>query len=1004
MSRSTWAAIGALIAAGAVAQPVMLPAPLAVAALISLALWLARGALQTGQSRQQASMRLAAMLLAAVAVGARGLAAGSPPTQGLPAGDGPWPGVVIAVGSPLDGDQRATLRILGATGPAVSARLPRYPILNAGDEVLVQGVLRPPPDTDYGRYLERTGVAATLRSRTLELVRRPTDPGAALDGLRRSLADAVAMVVPEPEAGLAAGILLGLRDRVDRDLAASYTTAGVSHVVAISGWNIAIVAAIVAALASRLSRRWRVASTLVVVAGYVLLVGTSPSVVRAAIMASIVLLARESGRSGRAATALGLTVVVLLLIEPVMLQDAGFQLSALATAGLLAWSAPLTRWIEHGTSGRLPGWVTEGLGVSLAAQAATLPVVVGTFGRLALVSPLVNLAVAPIVPVAMAGGALALVAGVPALLVGAAPPLGLLGAIGWLPLTAMDRIVTVAAALPMASVDLPQPLDIAAAILTSGALLAVAGRRRIRKLAGHGAVSPLRADTGNRPGRRTLGRPVLALAAAVALLVACWSIAVAQPPGIARLTVLDVGQGDAILVESSRGGRMLVDGGPDPERLLHVLDARLPPWDRRLDLVVATHPHEDHVAGLPVLLDRYRVGEVLLNGLPGTGPGSAALAERLALGRVAHRVLSTGDSIAFDDISFVVLWPDAGSIPATTLDDGSAINNTSLVLLGATAGKRFLLTGDIEVEVETRLVARGIGRVDLLKAGHHGSDTSSTPAFVDALRPAVTVVSVGADNDYGHPSPDVLDRLIAAGSRVVRTDLAGSIEIELASDGLRVRSERAGTPSRAQGEHAEAPPRAHSGTDAGIGDRRRSALGYHRVDANPDSRRGSPTAPPPRSAALVHAAHARRRRDRRLAGAAHPLPGCAHRSPPRRDGRAPPRRRQAAADLGSSERAPPRRRIGCLARADGLRGACAGRPMAPGDPSRRRSCRHGVAIHRHARGAGRRVRRQTGRPASRADGSEVRVMEPTLPNRRASGQRGGHATSVGYAGSGARGT
>ena len=211
-------------------------------------------------------------------------------------------------------------------------------------------------------------------------------------------------MLPEPEAGLAAGILIGLRDRVDREVAAAFTTAGVSHVVAISGWNIAIVAAAVAAVAGRIGRRRRTVVTIVAIAAYIAFAGASPSVLRAGAMAGVVLVARETGRASRAAAALGWAAVGLLVVDPALVADAGFQLSSLATAGLIAWSSATTEWIDRRTGGRAPRWLAESLGVSIAAQLATLPVVVASFGRIAVIAPVVNLLIVPLVAPVMAAG------------------------------------------------------------------------------------------------------------------------------------------------------------------------------------------------------------------------------------------------------------------------------------------------------------------------------------------------------------------------------------------------------------------------------------------------------------------------------------------------------------------------------------------------------------------------------------------------------------------------
>jgi competence protein ComEC len=229
---------------------------------------------------------------------------------------------------------------------------------------------------------------------------------------------------------------------------------------------------------------------------------------------------------------------------------------------------------------------------------------------------------------------------------------------------------------------------------------------------------------------------------------------------------------------------MLVDGGPDPDRLIVELDRRLPPWDRRIDLLILTHPHEDHVAGLPILLERYRIGRVYETGMRGPGPGYAAFARELAargappLGR-----LETGSRIRLDDIAFRVLWPDPGRVPREPPDAGRGINDVSIVLLGEVAGRRFLLTGDVEDDVDPVLAARGIPPVDILKVAHHGSGTASTPAFVDEVRPRVAIVSAGAGNPYGHPARSTIDRLRGAGARVLRTDTDGSVAVTIAPDG-----------------------------------------------------------------------------------------------------------------------------------------------------------------------------------------------------------------------------
>jgi competence protein ComEC len=750
-----------------------------------------------------------------------------PADVALPAGDGPWTASVTSVGPLREGDRPAVVELEGPAGIRLAATLPAWPVVVPGDRVAIDGELEPRPDGEYGAYLARIGAAGVVRSRSVAVLETAGDAGRALEGLRRGADEALRRAIPEPEAGLASGILIGLRDRVDRDLAAAFTAVGASHVVAISGWNIAIVAATLGALAGRVARRRRAALTAAAIVAYVIFVGATPSVVRAAAMAGVVLLARELGRPSRAAAAIGWAVTALLLVDPRLIDDVGFRLSALATAGLIAWGTPLTARLSGPTPGRLRAWLAESLGVSLAAQLATLPIVALEFGRLSIVSPVVNLGVVPLVAPAMAAGAVALLAGGLSA-VGAPALVATLGGLpAWALLAAIVGLVRAGASIPFASVELVTPWD-AVVAAAAGALILLADRRlraRARRpgpgrspvqAARPGPASAGQAGAGaqsrHQVGRRRgpASRLERALAGGLAVAVVALAIAVVhRPDGTARLTVLDVGQGDAILLEGGRGGRMLIDGGPDPGRLLVALDEELPPWDRRIDLVVLSHPHEDHAAGLASLLGRYGVERVLEPGMFGPGPGYAALNAALGANGIGRGILVTGDRLAVDDIELEVLWPDAGSVPELPPDGGTGINNVSIVFLGEVAGHRFLLTGDIEEEIDPTLLARGLPEVEVLKVAHHGSRTSSTAPFLDALQPRIAIISSGRGNPYGHPAPATVERIEAGGTRLLRTDTDGTVEVELGPGPIRVHADGGGAslpgPLAAAGSAAAAP-------------------------------------------------------------------------------------------------------------------------------------------------------------------------------------------------------
>ncbi|HET7180791.1 MAG TPA: ComEC/Rec2 family competence protein, partial [Candidatus Limnocylindrales bacterium] len=725
MPRAAWLGIGAcagalcLGAVGGIAATLLGVAALLLACAVAASPWRPRARV------------LLPLALGVAAIGVRGVLGGGPtgPVPPAPSGDGPWIGLVETVGAPRDGARPATIRLDDPDGVLVAATLPWYPPVVPGDRVQLDGGIRPPPESEYGDYLHKIGASGTLRADSLEVLPATDSINRLLEGWRRLAAAGLQRALPEPEAGLAAGVLIGLRDLVDRDLAAAFTTAGASHVVAISGWNIAIVASTLGALAGSVRRRRRALLTTAGIVLYVAFVGPSPSVVRAAAMAGVALLAREVGRPGSAVAALGWACAALLLVDPAWIDDAGFRLSALATAGILAWGTGLTKRIAGPSPGRARRFVADVLGVSFAAQAATTPIVLLDFGRLSLVAPIVNLIVVPLVPAAMATGALALVVGVAAGFGLPGVVATLVGLPAWVLYATMVATVRIGAGLPLASLALDAPWDVLAAVLA--AVLIGIGARRGEAILGwirRASVSaigraqprarpPAAAATGKQRGQPA--RPARAPRIAVLTLSAATiSLALAfayRPDGAIHVIVLDVGQGDGILVEGDRGGRMLVDGGPDPTRLLIALDERLPPWDRRIDVLVLTHPHEDHVAGLAPLLQRYRVGRVYEPGMIGPGPGYDAWAAIFAGGGPPRGRLSTGDRLTLDSIRFRVLWPDADRVPLHPPDGGTSINNVSIVLLGEAGGQRFLLAGDVEEGVDPELLKRGLPTLDLLK-------------------------------------------------------------------------------------------------------------------------------------------------------------------------------------------------------------------------------------------------------------------------------------------------
>jgi competence protein ComEC len=676
--------------------------------------------------------------------------------------------------------------------------LPRGVDADAGDRMLVTSRIELAEDFDgfaYREFLARQGIAAIARADSAKVAGEASGPTALLAGLRSMLLGGLNDLVPEPEAALGAGILLGVRSAIAPEINDAFATAGLTHVVAISGWNIAIVAALVAAavrpLARRPGGRWTTAAlAAMTVAGYVLLTGASPSVVRAALMAAAMLVARLGGSRAHAASALALAALVMLLAAPPVLWDVGFQLSLLATAGLVFFGAAVERRLH-----RWPGWIREPVALTLAAQLTTLPVILVNFERLSLVAPIANVLVVPFVPIAMLFSAIVSVVGVlngsVHLPVMSDVLVWLAGGAAWLVLRVIVWLGTTVASVPHAAVDVAVPPALAIAWLPMLALVSWAIRDP--------SAAPAEPSADEAPGRlgrliRQVVRPLPIGAALVALLLAI-SLA-SRADGLLHLTVLDIGQGDAILVESPDGRTMLVDGGPDPELTLRRIGANLPFFARRIDLLVLSHPHQDHVAGLVDVLDRFRVGAVLHAGIAFDTPAYDRLLADAARTGVRVAALRTGQALALGaGATARVLYPTQEDADAP-LPEGD-INNGSIVLRLEFGGFAALLTGDAEAPIESMLASRGLLQaVDVLKVGHHGSNSSTTPELVDTIHPSVAIISVGVGNEYGHPAPETLATFASRpGIAVFRTDLQGDVEVVTDGTTLRVRTDDGWSPS-----------------------------------------------------------------------------------------------------------------------------------------------------------------------------------------------------------------
>lgn len=560
-------------------------------------------------------------------------------------------------------------------------------------------------------------------------------------------------------AALANALLLGRREALDPEVREKFARSGLVHLLAISGAHVALLAGVLLLLGSivRVPQRAVAYSTIVLVWGYLAMIGAPTSAVRSGVMITLALMGVLLQRPASAIPIVAAAALVILAFQPMAALDPGFQLSFAGVLGIFA--------VRHGPMKNLPPRVArnkpmralaEAILMSVGAFLATMPVAAFHFGTIAPVAIIANLPAVPLTSLALVGVAAAAVVDL------IFPPLAQLLAGGaGLALDSIDWIAGYAAAVPYGTLPVPRPRGW---VWVAAALCLVAAFDLARRL-------------------RPKVRFTVAAGAAFSVLL-LWPPLVRAAAEPLEIHFIDVGQGDAIAIRTPAARWILIDAGPRSEQSdageRRVLPFLLKSGAARVEVMILSHPHNDHIGGAAAILRSIPVGRVIE---PGLAVGTQDYLDLLEIATdrgIPWHAARSGRMLTLDGVRLDFLWPDA-----ETLDGEVDANHISAIVRVSFGPFAALFTGDADSEVEGLLVERhgGALRAQLLKAGHHGSRTSSSTQFLEMVDPELFVISSGRRNRYGHPAPEVLERVSRAGIEILRTDQEGTIGIRVTRNG-----------------------------------------------------------------------------------------------------------------------------------------------------------------------------------------------------------------------------
>jgi len=649
-------------------------------------------------------------------------------------------------------------------------RVPAHETYEYGQRVRVRGKLKTPPEDEefsYRDYLAREGVYSYMS--IAEVTTLPGNDGdnfkTALYKLKSNLLQNTYRLFNDPEASLLAGILFGVDTGLTRDLQNAFKNTGTAHIIAISGFNMAIIAGIFFSIFKNIfGERFGAIFAILGIIFYTLLVGAEAAVVRAAFMGSISLLARQLGRRNDGMNALAIVALVMAIINPLVLWDVGFQLSFFATLGLILYAEPfsnftgnlIAKFSKHDT-GTLTNIINDNVVLTFAAQLTTIPIMAYHFKRISLISFIANPFILPVQPAVMIASGLAVFTSL------VIYPLGQLMAwVAWPFATYTIHMVELFDRVPHGTINLgDSSIWLVAAFYI--ALLSVTFNWPRLKEWFNSLAGSLRA---------------VALTASLTLMFVCvivvWRASATTGDGQLHITFLDVGSADAVLIQTPEGGNVLINGGQSTSELSDELGRRLPFFSRKLDWLIVASTQEDQLAALPRVMERYPPENILWSGNVQASFSAQTLDKFFAGKGIPVSRAETGQRLELGDGSFIEVQAAGPRGSVLLIQYG---NFRALLPIGLSDGM-----------LEELEYGNVIGKVDVFLLADSGYAPSNPPDVVENLNPELVVLSVSAGDPDGLPSQDVLDSL--EGYSLLRTDRSGWITVITDGDAMRVEVER----------------------------------------------------------------------------------------------------------------------------------------------------------------------------------------------------------------------